>query len=188
MRCEEVVSKDMGRETSNVFDLRKVKFIAFDFDGVFTDNRVIVSERGEESVLCSRSDGIGLERLREIGIQFAVLSTESNPVVLARCKKLGVPCYSGLLDKLSCLKTLIEQQGIEFSEVAFVGNDINDLPCLRTVGFAVTVADAWDEVRREARYVLKRAGGFGAVREFCDQLYFLNRHDFNLESLQGSYE
>jgi len=178
MRCENDVSKGLS----------KVKFIAFDFDGVFTDNRVIVSECGEESVLCSRSDGIGLERLREIGIQFAVLSTETNPVVLARCKKLGVPCYSGLSDKLSCLKIVIEQHGLELSEVAFVGNDINDLPCLRSVGFPVAVADAWDEVRSEARHVLKRAGGFGAVREFCDQLYFLNRRAFALENVQGSYE
>lgn len=161
------------------FDLDQIKFVAFDFDGVFTDNRVIVSETGQESVICNRSDGIGLERLRQINIPFAVFSTEANPVVAARCRKLKIPCFSGLSglnDKLNCLKQVINEKGISLDQVAFVGNDINDLPCFRAVGLPVAVSDAWVEVRKEASLVLTRAGGFGSVREFCDLLFYSKKN------------
>lgn len=162
--------------------LDQIKFVAFDFDGVFTDNRVIVSETGEESVICNRSDGIGLERLRQINIPFAVFSTEVNPVVAARCEKLKIPCYSGLSglsgrkDKLTCLTHVIAEKGISLKQVAFIGNDINDLPCFRAVGFPIAVADAWIEVRQEALLVLTRAGGLGSVREFCDLLFYSKKN------------
>ena len=147
-----------------------IRLVVFDFDGVMTDNRVWVNDRGEEWVACNRSDGLGLEMLRRIGLELLVLSTERNGVVAARCRKLGLPFEQGLVDKADRLATLLRERGIEASEVVYVGNDVNDLSCMRLVGCAVAVADAHRDARRAADVVLTRAGGHGAVRELCDRL------------------
>jgi N-acylneuraminate cytidylyltransferase len=147
-----------------------LRLVVFDFDGVMTDNRVWVNEHGEEFVACNRSDGLGLERLRRLGLELLVLSTERNGVVGARCRKLGLPYEQGLDDKAARLRTLMRERGIDASDVVYVGNDVNDLGCMRLVGCAVAVADAHREARRAADVVLTRAGGDGAVRELCDRL------------------
>ena len=144
--------------------------VAFDFDGVFTDNRVIVSEDGTESVICSRADGFGLSMLRQRGVDMVVISTEQNPVVSARCRKLKLRCVQSCDDKVSALKSETERLGITLEEVAFVGNDINDVECMRSVGFPVAVADAYPEVKIVAAFITKASGGHGAVRELCEML------------------
>ena len=111
--------------------------IVFDFDGVFTDNRVLVHEDGREAVWCHREDGLGIARLLERGIPMVVFSTEENPVVSARCRKLKLPCHQGLSDKLGTLKHLVATRGIDPKEVIFVGNDINDLSCMEWVGCGI---------------------------------------------------
>ncbi len=146
----------------------KLALVVFDFDGVFTDNKVAVREDGTESVTCDRSDGLGLVALRRQGVPIVVLSTEENPVVAARCRKLGIPCQHGLADKESALVALAGERGVDLREVVYVGNDVNDLGCMRRVGFAVAVADAYEPAKRQADLVLGRPGGKGAVREFCD--------------------
>lgn len=151
--------------------LKNLRLAVFDFDGVFTDNRVIVSEKGVESVVCNRSDGLGLRRLREAGVDMFILSTEVNPVVTCRARKLKIGCHQGVEDKLTVLKREAAHRGIPLSQVAFVGNDINDIECLDAVGVPVVPADAWLEVRPHAKWVLKRRGGDGAVREFCDTVW-----------------
>lgn len=148
--------------------LKGVRLICFDFDGVMTDNRVLVMEDGREGVLCNRSDGLGLERLRAAGVPLAVVSKERNPVVGARCRKLQIPCHQGIEDKLGVLRGLAADHGIALADVAYVGNDINDLACMSAVGVAVAPADAYPEVLAVAHLVMRRAGGFGAVRELCD--------------------
>jgi len=145
--------------------------IVFDFDGVFTDNRVLVTDDGHEAVVCHRSDGLGLERVRSLGVPLIVLSTETNPVVQRRCEKLGLPCRSGLPDKAAALAEWLREEGLDARDVVYVGNDINDRGCLEMVGGPVVVADALDEVRPLARLVLSRKGGEGAVREICDLVY-----------------
>ncbi|MCC7359763.1 MAG: acylneuraminate cytidylyltransferase [Anaerolineales bacterium] len=141
--------------------------VVFDFDGVFTDNKVYVSETGAEMVACSRSDGFGLAELRALGLPLLVLSTEVNPVVEQRCRKLNVPCLSGQTDKALALGKWLEENKLEPLSVIYVGNDINDLGCLRLVGGPVAVADSVPEVLRAARLVLRAPGGQGAVRELC---------------------
>ncbi len=149
--------------------LRGVTLVVFDFDGVFTDNRVIVSEDGRESVICSRADGLGLAALRRLGVDSLILSTEVNPVVTARARKLGIECQQGLGDgKSAALTRLLEERRLDARQVAYVGNDINDLDCLRQVGVGICVADAYGAVRAVARYETGRPGGQGAVREVCD--------------------
>lgn len=152
-------------------DLSRYRAVVFDFDGVFTDNRVYVFEDGRESVVCDRSDGLGIAALREAGYRVAVLSTETNGVVAARCRKLGVPYRQGLgAEKAQALRELAAELEVELEEVIYVGNDRNDAECLRLAGLAVTVADAHPEALRHARWMLSRPGGRGAVRELCDHL------------------
>lgn len=148
--------------------VRRLRLIVFDFDGVFTDNAVYVFEDGREAVRCWRGDGLGLQRLRELGIEACVLSTEKNPVVARRAQKLGLPCVQGVADKLASLKALTRERQVDMSEVAFMGNDINDRDCLAEVGLPIVVADAHPAVTALARYRTARPGGHGAVREVCD--------------------
>jgi N-acylneuraminate cytidylyltransferase len=147
-----------------------LELVVFDFDGVMTDNTALVGEDGTESVRVHRGDGWGIGRLRERGVPLAVLSTEANPVVAARCRKLGIPCVQDVRDKSGGLDELLGQFGARAGHTAFVGNDVNDLPALRAVGLPVVVGDAHPEARAAARLVLSRRGGDGAVREFCDLL------------------
>src|SRR5262249_7961895 len=142
----------------------------FDLDGVMTDNRVWVGEHGDEWVACNRGDGLGLESLRRLGLDLFVLSTEANNVVASRCRKLGLPFELGVRDKADRLRSLLRERGLAASDVLYVGNDINDLDCMRLVGCGVAVADAHPDVLRAAGVTLTQAGGHGAVRELCDRL------------------
>jgi N-acylneuraminate cytidylyltransferase len=146
------------------------RLVVFDFDGVMTDNRVWVTDQGSEAVACNRSDGLGLAALRDLGIDLFVLSTETNPVVGARCRKLALPFEQGVRDKAGRLRSLLHERGIAPSDVIYVGNDVNDLECMRLVGCSVAVADAHVDVLRAARLTLSCAGGHGAVRELCDRV------------------
>lgn len=148
--------------------LRSVRLVLLDFDGVLTDNRVIVSESGEESVVCSRADGIGIARLRSLGIPCCVVSSEENAVVERRCEKLGVRCFRGVKSKVDVAEALGAELGVSPGEMLFVGNDVNDLEILNFVGVGVAVADAVPEVQEVVALVLERQGGSGAVREICD--------------------
>ena len=139
--------------------LAGVRLAIFDFDGVFTDNRVWTNAHGEETVACSRSDGLGLRRLDEVGVRYLILSGETNPIVTARAHKLGIECLQSIDDKLEALYEAAESRGVKLTETAFLGNDINDSDCLSAVGLPVVPADAWPEVAELARWVLDRRGG-----------------------------
>lgn len=157
-----------SRGTSLAALIRRVRLVVFDFDGVFTDNAVYVFEDGREAVRCWRGDGIGLRRLQAVGVGSAVLSTEVNPVVSARSRKLDIQCVHGCEDKGAGLRALLRERGLSAAEVAFVGNDVNDLACLQAVGLPIVVRDAHPDVVRYARYRTRAPGGLGAVREVCD--------------------
>jgi YrbI family 3-deoxy-D-manno-octulosonate 8-phosphate phosphatase len=148
--------------------LRQVRLVAFDFDGVFTDNAVYVGQDGTETVRCVRSDGLGLQRLTALGVATIVISTETNPVVGARSRKLAIRCIQGCEDKRVTLECVAGELGVTMQETAFVGNDINDLDCLKAVGLPIVVADAHEDVASHAAYRTKTPGGHGAVREVCD--------------------
>ena len=155
--------------------LERVRFALFDFDGVFTDNRVWVNERGEEALAFSRSDGLGLRRLDEVGVQYLIVSMEQNPIVGARAQKLRADCVQGVGDKLSIVRERTAAMNVSLEQTAFVGNDVNDADCLRAVGLPVVPADAWPEVVPLALWVLSRPGGAGCVREFCDAVWEAQR-------------
>jgi YrbI family 3-deoxy-D-manno-octulosonate 8-phosphate phosphatase len=142
--------------------------IAFDFDGVFTDNRVYVFADGSEAVCCFRGDGIGLAKLKRLGIESAIISTEVNPIVGVRSRKLGIRCVQGCEEKRVVLEGVVQELGLSMAQVAFVGNDANDRSCLSAVGLPIVVRDAHPDVLALALYRTERAGGQGAVREICD--------------------
>jgi YrbI family 3-deoxy-D-manno-octulosonate 8-phosphate phosphatase len=148
----------------------RVDLIVFDFDGVMTDNRVWVNEEGREMVAAYRSDSTGLSRLRQHGVKAIVLSSEVNPVVGARCRKMNLPVYQGISDKGEALAGLLRGLEVRAENTIYLGNDINDLPCFPLVACALVVADALPEAKRHADIVLSHKGGHGAVRELCDLL------------------
>jgi YrbI family 3-deoxy-D-manno-octulosonate 8-phosphate phosphatase len=144
--------------------------LIMDFDGVFTDNRVLVLQDGTEAVWCSRGDGWGLTMLRKTGLKMLILSTETNPVVGARAKKLGIECIQVAGDKLPVLKEWLRQNGLDIDDVMYVGNDTNDMECILAVGVGVAVSDSVAKIIEAADVVLAHPGGNGAIREVCDLL------------------
>jgi 3-deoxy-D-manno-octulosonate 8-phosphate phosphatase (KDO 8-P phosphatase) len=146
----------------------KIQLVAFDFDGVFTDNTVYVSEDGTETVRCWRSDGLGLKELARLGVSTVIVSTETNAVVQHRSRKMGIRCINGCDDKLAVLQTIVAESELKMNQVAFVGNDVNDIHCLRAVGLPIVVANAHESVLSLAKYRTAAEGGRGAVREVCD--------------------
>jgi len=151
---------------------KNIKLLVLDFDGVVTDNRVWVNETGQEMVAANRSDSLILGKLKQSGVDVVILSSEVNPVVAARARKMKAEAIHGVgLDgKKSVLENLFSERNIDPSQVVYMGNDTNDLPCFEIVGWRVAVADSQPEVLRAADFVSTKPGGHGAVREICDLL------------------
>jgi len=145
-----------------------LSLVVLDFDGVLTDNRVYVNQHGEESVAAHRGDGMGIALLKKTGVEVIILSTEKNPVVQARADKLGIQAFHGIEDKKARLESFLAEKKIPGGQVVYLGNDLNDLPCLPLVGLAVAVADAHPSLISQVQLVLQKKGGHGAVRELCD--------------------
>jgi len=147
---------------------KEIKLLVTDFDGVHTDNRVLVSEDGKESIFCDRADGLGIEMLKKKGIEVFVISKEKNKVIQARCDKLKIDCWHGIDDKITLFKKEVGKRGVSLENVCFIGNDINDLECIEIAGIGVAVADSYPQVLEIANYITKAKGGHGAIREICD--------------------
>ena len=180
-RCHEIddpvdarIAEVLIRDRERGFALQKlpdcVSAAVFDFDGVFTDNRVLVGQDGEEAVLCHRGDGWGLAELKSTGIPILVLSSEQNPVVRARCEKIGIDCIQGDRQKLGSLQRWLGERHVDPSETVYVGNDVNDISCLQAVGCGIAVGDAHPKAKMAARITLSAEGGHGAVRELTDMI------------------
>ncbi|MFI2778315.1 cytidylyltransferase domain-containing protein [Streptomyces sp. ALB3] len=144
-----------------------VDAVVLDFDGTQTDDRVLIDSDGRETVAVHRGDGLGIAALRRAGVPLLILSTEQNPVVAARARKLQVPVLHGIDRKDLALKQWCEEQSIAPDRVLYVGNDVNDLACFGLAGWPVAVASAHDSVRAAARAVTTRPGGSGAIREIA---------------------
>lgn len=172
-------------------NLKDIHTIVFDFDGVFTDNKVWVDQEGREAVRCDRGDGLAFDLARafqkqgQLNAEFFILSTESNPVVRERARKLKLDCHHGVGDKLSFMKDYLRNRfpsnKKSFAGVVYLGNDLNDLPLMQHVGFAVAPSDAHPRVLEEAHFVLDQKGGNGFVRAFIEQL--LNVNNLSKENL-----
>jgi len=163
-----------GKNWRCLFMYVNVKLLVMDFDGVMTNNKVIMDENGKESVVCNRSDGMGVEMLLNKGIAAIVISKEVNKVVKARCEKLKIPCIHGVDDKISILKKELKNRGLQPEDVCYIGNDVNDIECMKYVGIGVAVNDAYPSVKKVADVVTKKNGGEGAVREVIDDILKMN--------------
>ena len=173
LEIDTVDELEIARALAPLFDRPApivVDAVVTDFDGVHTDDSVRVDQDGTEAVTVSRADGMGVSLLRAAGIPFLILSTETNPVVAARARKLGVDVRHGVADKAAALRAWADERGLALARVAYLGNDVNDLPCLELVGWPVAVPDSHPLVLAAARVVLERAGGAGAVRELAERV------------------
>lgn len=148
----------------------EINLIVYDFDGVMTDNRVLVLQDGTEAVFANRADGLGVNLIRGMGIPQLILSTETNPVVQVRATKLGIEAINGCADKCDALTQYCTRHGMDMSRVVYIGNDTNDLEVMEAVGYPVSPADAHESVKAIACIVTRARGGEGVVKEFAEML------------------
>lgn len=153
----------------NFDKLRAIKMLVLDVDGVLTDCKLWMDSNGEWKRIYSVRDGVGIKALAEAGYKLAIITGAQATDVRARAKMLGFHYfYEGAMNKVPSFEKLIQESGLKPEEMAYVGDDIFDIPLIKKVGFGATVPEAVDEVIDSAQYVTKRAGGNGAVREVCN--------------------
>ena len=153
--------------------LSQVKLLALDVDGVLTDGGLYYSDSGEQFKKFNVKDGQGIKLVIRAGIEVAIITASTSMAVNHRAQNLGIShVFIGVENKLSVLENLCHQLNINLEQVAYIGDDINDIPVLKAVGCPITVADAMADNKSSAMYVTELAGGQGAVREICN--YLLN--------------
>jgi 3-deoxy-D-manno-octulosonate 8-phosphate phosphatase (KDO 8-P phosphatase) len=173
--------------------IARLHTVIFDFDGVFTDNTVYVSDEGREHVRCNRADGLGLDMLRRYAARnggaprFFILSTETNPVVTARAKKLKMECRQGIADKVAAVDAyFVEARRADpapYAGLLFAGNDLNDLALIQRAAYSVVPDDAHPLVKRAATFTLPQRGGEGFVRAVVERLLALET--LSMEEVRG---
>ena len=146
------------------------KIIVTDFDGCLTDDRVWLNQDGEEFVAANRKDGLAVKRLKNLGIQIVIASTETNKVVLARGNKMGVEVLQGLSDKAESIEHYLNQKNLSWNDVWYIGNDVNDLGVIRKSKFSICPSDAVKAVKKEVDLKLKTKGGYGVLSELATLL------------------
>jgi len=149
-------------------DIGKVKLIVYDFDGVMTDNRVYVDQKGNEMVQVNRADGLGVSEIKKLGIEQMIISTEKNTVVSTRAKKLDIKCLQGIDNKKEALKNHCIDNNINLENVVYIGNDINDKEVMGVVGKTYCPSDAHESIKTISDHILMSKGGDGVVRELLD--------------------
>ncbi len=151
--------------------LARIKLLLLDVDGVMTDGRIVFDANGVESKFFNVKDGHGIKMVQRAGIEIGIISGRQSQVVANRAAELGIGrVYQKAIDKITAYLDIQDKTGLEDSQIAFMGDDIIDIPVLRRVGFAAAPADAADEVIPHVHFVAKNRGGWGAVREVCDLL------------------
>ena len=155
---------------SKLIKIQKPKILFTDFDGCLTDDRVWLNQDGEEFVASNRKDGLAVKRLKNLGIQVVITSTETNKVVLARGNKMGVEVLQGLSDKAESIEQYLKQKNVSWNDIWYVGNDVNDLGAIEKAKLSISPADAVKKVRKTVDIVLKTNGGRGILSEIATEL------------------
>jgi YrbI family 3-deoxy-D-manno-octulosonate 8-phosphate phosphatase len=155
---------------SKLHNLQKPKILFTDFDGCLTDDRVWLNQEGEEFVAANRKDGLAVKRLKNLGIQIVITSTETNKVVLARGNKMGVEVLQGLSDKATSIEQYLNQKNLSWKDVWYIGNDVNDIQAIRKAKFSICPGDAVYVIKNEADLKLKTKGGYGVLSELATLL------------------
>ncbi|MGA1823433.1 MAG: KdsC family phosphatase [bacterium] len=148
--------------------INKIELIAYDFDGVMTNNKVYIDQHGIESVCVNRADGLGVSEIKKLGVKQIIISTEKNSVVQKRADKLGIPCIQSVEDKEKELKCYCSKEKINLKNVVYVGNDINDMKAMESVGWPICPNDAHEIIKKISKFILPKNGGEGVVREVMD--------------------
>ena len=148
----------------------KPKVIFTDFDGCLTDDRVWLNQDGEEFVAANRKDGLAVQRLKKLGIQVVIASTETNKVVSARANKIGVEVLQGLADKAEAIDKYLKENNLVWKDIWYVGNDVNDLGAIEKAKFSICPADAVKKVKKSVNLILKTKGGYGILEEIVSNL------------------
>jgi 3-deoxy-D-manno-octulosonate 8-phosphate phosphatase (KDO 8-P phosphatase) len=156
---------------------RKIKLILTDNDGVFTDTGVYYSDKGEMLKRFSIRDGMGVERLKKIsGIETGIITGELSPSVKKRAEKLGIKkLHLGVKDKTSLLKKILKEDSLKAENIAFIGDDVNDIELIKSAGLSAAPADAMPDIKNIVDYVCDERGGYGAFREFAELIIVLNQ-------------
>jgi len=166
-RSKTQAPKRLGRALQ--VSLRGVRLLAMDVDGVLTDAGMYYTESGDELKKFTTRDGMGIKLLQAAGLVTAFITREKTTIVERRGQKLAVPeVHQGVDDKLAVLTTLAKKYGLSLDQVAYIGDDVNDLEALRAVGFSAAPADAMPSVLKAVHFICKKKGGDGAVRELAD--------------------
>jgi YrbI family 3-deoxy-D-manno-octulosonate 8-phosphate phosphatase len=160
----------MKKIKKNFKKIKKPKIIFIDFDGCLTDDRVWVNLHGEEFIAANRKDGLAVKRLKNLGIQVVVTSTETNKVVSARGKKMEVEVFQGLVDKAEVIDEYLNQKNLNWNDIWYIGNDINDLGAISKAVISLCPSDAVKKVRKTVDIVLKTNGGYGILEEIVSIL------------------
>ena len=160
----------LNAERKTVEDrLKNIKLLLLDVDGVMTDGRIIFDSNGIESKFFNVKDGHGIKLLQRAGVEVGIVSGRKSQVVTNRAAELGIErVFQGTLDKLAVYREILKDTGLGDFQIAFMGDDVIDIPVMRLVGFAAAPADAVEEVFPYAHFVARNRGGWGAVRELCD--------------------
>jgi 3-deoxy-D-manno-octulosonate 8-phosphate phosphatase (KDO 8-P phosphatase) len=169
-----MISKDIESR------LGKIKALVMDVDGTLTDSAMYYSSKGEELKRFSTRDGMGISLLHANGFRTAIITSEMTEIVTARAKKLNIEHVKlGIQDKVSALNLLAEEMGLNLSDIAYIGDDVNDLNALKIAGFSACPADAVDAVKTNVHYICTKNGGNGAVREIADIILSVNNSEIN---------
>ena len=157
--------------------LEKVKILLLDVDGVMTDGSIIYNDSGDEIKAFCVKDGLGIRLLMNSGIKIGVVTGRSSEALHHRCKNLHIEyIFDGVLNKAEILDKIIEMTGIQASEIAYMGDDLPDIPIMRGVGIPIAVADAHESVIETACIVTSAKGGNGAIRELCEAILKAQGH------------
>ena len=154
--------------------LNNIDAFIFDFDGVLTNNLVYLDQNGKESVSCSRADGLAFDVLRKLDKPAFILSTENNPVVTMRAKKLKVSVVQGVADKVEAIKKIVNKNNYSLKNILYVGNDLNDYLVMQLCGYTVCPADSHPKIKSISNIILKTKGGNGVVRELLEDVLSLD--------------
>lgn len=177
---------DLWTDKTLVAKIRAVRLLILDVDGVLTDGRIIMNDQGYESKHFDVRDGHGLKVLMRYGINVALVTGRRSSVVEHRAKDLGIQeVHQGIWDKVGILDQLLKKMNLHPEQAAYVGDDIVDIPIMQRVGLAVAVRDAAEDTKKIARYVTKKKGGRGAVREVCEIILKAQDH---WQDVVGKYE
>ncbi|MDA9120292.1 HAD hydrolase family protein [Opitutales bacterium] len=155
-------------------NINEIDALVFDFDGVLSDNKVLVHQDGSESVLCNRADGLAFDVLRMLKLPTYILSTETNTVVTQRAKKLKVPVIQGASNKLETLSRLCNEEHYDINKVFFIGNDLNDFHVMKACGYNACPSDSHSKIKQISSHVFSSAGGEGVARELLEEIFNLD--------------